>query len=201
MRNTIMTTMQKWALELETQSAGDLESHDVFLDYKLLGVASFVKNIAYEHDDVELLAVASKIEMQVERLIKTEQDALDDHSRWQHEEYEREQQIREICIQHFYTKPAFHVDMSKYQSMIDDAGAFSDARKLASLLKYIDPDRALSKIYCAVKSRLRRYTFEPGPLPSFGDVESAYKVELDEIYRLADAHVPRVLTQYTVAQA
>ncbi|MBI6945187.1 hypothetical protein JET76_28165 [Pseudomonas putida] len=201
MRTTIMTQMQARARQFERQSdpESDLDDDDFFLDYKLLGVASFVKHVAFEHDDLELLALASKVEMQVERVLALQNEAEHERMFAQDQSYAQHERIREACIRYFYNEPAFSVDMSKYRSMIEVAGTFSDPQKLNGLMNYIDADRVLSKIYDRVKSRLRRSTLDTGASPSFEDVSRAYNLELAEIYRLADLHVSRVLQQYAVA--
>ncbi|MEC6742977.1 hypothetical protein [Pseudomonas qingdaonensis] len=198
MREAITAQLQAWAKQFENQSdpESDLEDHDFFLDYKLLGVATFVKHVAFEQDDLELLALASKVEMQVEREIALQDEAQRDHMLAQDQSYGRHERVREICIQHFYTAPAFRVDMSKYQALIEAAGEFADSRKFSGLLNYIDADRVLSKIYDRVKKRLNRTTVAGGPLPTLEDVTKAYDLELEEVYRLADTHVERVLHQY-----
>ncbi|SCZ22868.1 MULTISPECIES: hypothetical protein [unclassified Pseudomonas] len=204
MRESIKVTLQAWVSQLEAQRVADAEyaEDDVFLDYKVLGAATFLKQIAYEQDDMELLAIASKAEIQVKRLIEAEDEAERERLCMQEEEYEADQRIREICIHHFFIEPAFSVDMSKYEAMIEaSAAGFSDPHKLASLKKYVDTAQVLNKIYDKVKSRLRRASALNGGLPTFEEVLRAFEAELQEIYRLADAHVPKVIIRHAEAQA
>jgi len=119
MRDSIKAILQTWVNELEAQKATETDyvEYDVYLDYKTLGAATFLKQVAYQQDDMELLALASKVEMQVERIIQAEDDAENEADQERHErhlqEYESDKQIRAICIHYFYTEPAFSVDMSK----------------------------------------------------------------------------------------
>jgi len=202
MRDKIKATLQAWVSLLEVQKAteADYGEYDFFLDYKVLGVATFLKQVAYQQDDLELLAIASKVEMQVERMINAEEDAEEETERERHEIWqqvsEADQLIRAICIRHFYTEPAFSVDMSKYVSMVEaSSSSFSDPYKLASLRRYVDTEEVLNKIFDKVKSRLRR-TNLAGLVPTFDDVSQAFGIELQEIYRLADAHVERVIMKH-----
>ncbi|QXI07014.1 hypothetical protein HU718_004780 [Pseudomonas tensinigenes] len=203
MRDLIKVNLQAWINRLETQDSSEIdEEYEFFLDYKLLGVATFLKQIAYEQDDLELLAISSKVEMQVLRMLQDEEKA--DHEREEIEEqaYELDRKVREVCIQHFYTEPAFSVDMSKYEEMITvSAESFSDPYKLSSLKKYVDAQQVLTKIYEKVKNRLWRASSIHGLVPTLKDVSEAFDVELHEIYRLADIHVSRVVTQYAKAPA
>jgi len=199
MRDSIKSILQAWVSQLEAQKATetDYDNYEVFLDYKVLGAATFLKQVAFQQDDLELLAIASKVEMQVERLIKAEEDSQEEAEREQHEMWElvseADQQIRAICIRHFYTEPAFSVDMSKYVSMVEASSAsFSDPYKLASLRRYVDEEQVLNKVFEKVKSRLRRTNLS-GLVPAFDDVSKAFVIELQEIYRLADAHVEKVI--------
>lgn len=198
MRDAIKVSLQAWVSRLEAQNVNDDDDHkyDFFLDYKVLGIATFLKQIAYEHDDLELLAIASKVEMRVEQMIEEDDEADRERQDMQEEEYEADQKIRDACIHYFYTEPAFLVDMSKYETMIQASDAnISDAKKLAGLRRYIDSRQVLGKICENVKSRLRR-TFTGGGVPTFNEVSEAFDIELCEIYRLADIHVARVLTQH-----
>lgn len=202
MRDSIKAILQAWVSQLEVQKATetDYDDYEVFLDYKVLGAAAFLKQVAFQQDDLELLAIASKVEMQVERLIKTEEDAEEEADQERHErhlqEYEADRQIRAVCIHYFYTEPAFSVDMSKYTSMVEAASEnFSDPYKLASLRRYVDEKEVLNKIFEKVKSHLRRANWG-GPTPTFDEVAQAFAAELQEIYRLADAHVDRVIARH-----
>ncbi len=199
MRDSIKATLQAWVSQLEAQkdTQPGYGDYEFLLDYKVLGAATFLKQVAYMHDDLELLAIASKVEMQVELIIKAEEDAEEEAEREQQEMWElaseADQQIKAICIRHFYTEPAFSVDMSKYVSMVEASSAsFSDPYKLASLRRYVDKDEVLNKIFDKVKSRLRRTTLYES-VPTFDEVSQAFGIELQEIYRLADAHVERVI--------
>lgn len=201
MRDFIKVNLQAWIHRLETQDLSETdEEYEFFLDYKLLGIATFLKQIAYEQDDLELLAISSKVEMRVLRMLQEEEKADYKIEAIEEQAYELDRKVREVCIQHFYTEPAFSVNMSKYEEMIAaSAESFSDPYKLSSLNKYVDPQQALTKIYEKVKSRLWGASSIHGLVPTFKDVSEAFEVELHEIYRLADIHVSRVLTQHSKA--
>lgn len=205
MRDSIKAILQAWVSQLEAQKATETnyDDYEVFLDYKVLGAATFLKQVAFQQDDLELLAIASKVEMQVERLIKAEEDAEEEAEREQQEMWElaseADQQIRAICIRHFYTEPAFSVDMSKYVTMVEtSSSSFSDPYKLASLRRYVDEKQVLTKVFEKVKIRLRRTNLS-GLVPTFDEVSEAFRVELKEIYRLADAHVEKVVLRHANA--
>ncbi|AHZ69165.1 hypothetical protein OU5_2086 [Pseudomonas mandelii JR-1] len=207
MRDSIKATLQAWVSRLEAQTATetDYDDYEYFLDYKVLGAATFLKQVAYQQDDLELLAIATKVEMQVERLIKAEEDAEEEAERERQEMWEQvseaDEQIRAICIRHFYTEPAFSVDMSEYVSIVEaSSDCFSDPYKLASLRRYVDEEQVLNKVFEKVKSRLRRTNLS-GLVPTFDDVSKAFGIELKEVYRLANAHVERTIMKYAKAQS
>lgn len=190
-------------MEAQKTTETDFDDYECFLDYKVLGAATFLKEVAYQQDDLELLAIASKVEMQVERLIKAEEDAEEEAERERQEMWEQvsdaDKQIRDLCIRHFYTDPAFSVDMSKYVSIVEASSAsFSDPYKLASLRRYVDEEQMLNKVFEKVKSRLRR-TNSSGLVPTFDDVSKAFGIELEKVFRLADVHVERTIMKYAKA--
>lgn len=202
MRDSIKATLQAWVSQLEAQKATekDYDDYEFFLDYKVLGVATFLKQVAFQQDDLELLAIASKVEMQVELLIKAEEDAEEDAEREMYETWEQvsdaDKQIKSLCIHHFYTEPAFSIDMSKYVALVEDySESFSDPHRLASLRRYVDEEQVLNKIFDKVKSRLRRANLS-GVVPTFDDVSKAFDIELEGVYRLADIHVERTIMKY-----
>lgn len=166
-----------------------------------MGIATFLKRVAYQEDDLDLLAFASKAEMQVESMIcasEAAEEAADrEHNAQQQEYYERDERIRKACVYHFYTVPAFSVDMSKYDKMVEGAATrFIDPYKLSSLRKYLNSDQVLGRIYEKVKSRLRCTSDLAGTSPTLDEIAQAFDVELVNIYRLADAHVARTIAQY-----
>lgn len=79
--------------------------------------------------------------MQVESMISAyeaaEEEADREHNEQQQAYYEQGERIRKACAYHFYTVPAFSVDTSKYDVMVQDAAArFTDRYKLSSLRRY-----------------------------------------------------------------
>lgn len=204
MKATLKAHLQSWMSQLEAQQGRDHDlysDYDFFLEYKVSGIATFLKKVAYQEDDLELLAFASKAEMQVEsmiRAIEAEEEAADrEHDAQQQEYYERDERIRKACAYHFYTIPAFSVDMSKYDVMVEEAAPrFTDPYKLSSLRKYLESDQVLGRVYEKVKSRLRRTFDSAGTPPALEEIAQAFDVELANINRLADAHVARTIAQY-----
>ncbi|WP_323601350.1 hypothetical protein [Pseudomonas putida] len=204
MKATLKAHLQSWMNQLEAQQNRDHDlnsDYDFFLEYKVLGIATFLKKAAYQEDDLELLALASKAEMQVESLIRAneaEEEAADrEHDALEQACYERSERIRMACAYHFYTIPAFSVDMSKYDVMVEEAAPrFTDPYKLSSLRKYLQSDQVLGRIFQKVQYRLR-HTFDPAQTPpALEDIAQAFNAELIEINRLADVHVARTIAQY-----
>jgi hypothetical protein len=210
MKATLKAHLQLWMSRLEAQqdTERDLSSdydpysdYDFFLEYKVMGIATFLKQVAYQEDDLDLLALASKTEMQVESIIcanEAAEEAADrEHNEQQQAHYEQDERIRKACVYHFYTVPAFSVDVSKYNVMVEGAASkFTDPYKLSSLRRYLEIDQVLARVYEKVKSRLRRTFDRVGDSPTLEDIAQAFDVEMMSIYRLADAHVERTIAQY-----
>jgi hypothetical protein len=208
MKATLKAHLQSWVGRLEAQqdtgpSFGfrPLFGLRLFLGVQGAGIATFLKQVAYQEDDLELLAFASKAEMQVESMISAdeaaEEEADREHNEQQQAYYEQGERIRKACAYHFYTVPAFSVDTSKYDVMVQDAAArFTDRYKLSSLRRYLESDQVLSGVYEKVKSRLRRTFDRLGDSPTLEEIAQAFDAELLNNYRLADAHVGRTIAQY-----
>ncbi|UVH53749.1 hypothetical protein P0D91_27120 [Pseudomonas sp. CBSPBW29] len=210
MKATLKAHLQTWMNRLEALQDTEHDRHsdydpysdyDFFLEYKVMGIATFLKQVAYQEDDLDLLAFASKAEMQVESMIRdneaAEEEADREHQELQQESYEHDERIRKACAYHFYTVPAFSIDTSKYEVMVQDAASrFTDPYKLSSLRRYLESDQVLGRVYEKVKSRLRRTFDRVGDSPTLEEIAQAFDVEMTNIYRLADAHVDRTIAQY-----
>lgn len=210
MKATLKAHLQTWMNRLEALQDTEHDRHsdydpysdyDFFLEYKVMGIATFLKQVAYQEDDLDLLAFASKAEMQVESMIRdneaAEEKADREHQELQQESYEHDERIRKACAYHFYTVPAFSIDTSKYEVMVQDAASrFTDPYKLSSLRRYLESDQVLGRVYEKVKSRLRRTFDRVGDSPTLEEIAQAFDVEMTNIYRLADAHVDRTIAQY-----
>ncbi len=210
MKATLKAHLQTWMNRLEALQDTEHDRHsdydpysdyDFFLEYKVMGIATFLKQVAYQEDDLDLLAFASKAEMQVESMIRdneaAEEEADREHQELQQESYEHDERIRKACAYHFYTVPAFSIDTSKYKVMVQDAASrFTDPYKLSSLRRYLESDQVLGRVYEKVKSRLRRTFDRVGDSPTLEEIAQAFDVEMSNIYRLADAHVDRTIAQY-----
>ena len=95
MLDVIKATLNAWVSQLDAQRVSESnysDEHDVYLDYKVLGVATFLKHVAYQQDDLELLAIASKVEMQVEQMILADDEEQDEAEQ---ERQEMQQRIYE----------------------------------------------------------------------------------------------------------
>lgn len=207
MKAALKAHLQSWMGRLEAQQDTERDrcsdfdpcsDYNFFLEYKVMGIATFLKQVAYQEDDLDLLALASKAEMQVESMIRdnevAEEEADREHHEQQQESYEHDERIRKACAYHFYTDAAFSVDMSKYEVMVQDAAArFIDPYKLSSLRRYLESDQVLGRIYEKVKSRLRRTFDRVGDSPTLEEIAQAFDAELLNIYRLADAHIERTI--------
>lgn len=201
MRSAIKANLEAWVEKLESQQNvdGNYLDHDFFLEYKLLGVATFLKQIAFAGDDMELLAIASKAEILVMKKVQADEEAEHEEDLLRQQQYEADERIRKLCYHYFYTEPAFSVDMSKYEALINSSAKnFSDPYKLSSLRRYVEQSQVLAKLYDKVKARLRRGCGGQAT-PTFEDVARAFDAELPVIYRRADAHVERTIAQYAAA--
>ena len=210
MKATLKAHLQTWMSRLEALQDTEHDRHsdydpysdyDFFLEYKVMGIATFLKQVAYQEDDLDLLAFASKAEMQVESMIRdneaAEEEADREHQELQQESYEHDERIRKACAYHFYTVPAFSIDTSKYEVMVQDAASrFTDPYKLSSLRRYLESDQVLGRVYEKVKSRLRRTFDRVGDSPTLEEIAQVFEAELLNIYRLADVHVERTIAQY-----
>lgn len=210
MKAALKAHLQSWMGRLEAQQDTERDrcsdsdpysDYDFFLEYKVMGIATFLKQVAYQEDVLDLLALASKAEMQVESMIRdneaAEEEADREHHEQQQESYEHDERIRKACAYHFYTDAAFSVDMSKYEVMVQEAAArFTDPYKLSSLRRYLESDQVLGRVYEKVKSRLRRTFDRVGDSPTLEEIAQAFDVEMMNIYRLADAHVDRTIAQH-----
>jgi len=210
MKAALKAHLQSWMGRLEAQQDTERDrcsdfdpdsDYDFFLEYKVMGIATFLKQVAYQEDDLDLLALASKAEMQVESMIRdneaAEEEADREHQERQQENYEHDERIRKACAYHFYTVPAFSIDTSKHEVMVQDAASrFTDPYKLSSLRRYLESDQVLGRVYEKVKSRLRRTFDRVGDSPTLEEIAQAFDVEMTNIYRLADAHVDRTIAQY-----
>jgi phage gp36-like protein len=199
MRETIKAALVETAKKFELQVRSELvdSANDSFLDYKALGVAAFVKEIAYAHDDLELLAIASRLEMQVEKSIEAENTAEYEFHETQMREYEYRIQISEMCHRYSHSELAPLIDMSKYQQMVENsAPGFSDSSRLSALLKYVDPEEVLRKVISRMEGELWRNSVCDQKMPVLEDILKVFHSELSAIYRLADGHVSRVIARY-----
>lgn len=199
MREIIKTTLQQWVeqFEKQQQQAFNMEAYDFYLDSHLLGVAKFLKEIAFSLDDVELLGISTKLEMYIEKKLDEESQA--GITRMLELEYNHEfrENIRKICIKYFYTEPKFTVDMSKYKAEVEQYSEFfSDPKKLTSLMKYIDEKNVLDKIYRTVKNVVLYKFISLGKPPELKDLEVEFTTQLQDTYRRADEHVYKTLARY-----
>ncbi len=110
-----------------------------YLDYQLLGASKFIKSIAYKIENVELLGLAAKIELDVLHDIEEENQAHNDFYQYQSEEYDFSMKARKFCIQLFYEEPRYRADMTRYNELIEaNIKILEQADLLKKLKRYVD---------------------------------------------------------------
>lgn len=194
MKEAIKDLLNEWSGRLSRQNA-DMEAsnptddHDHYLDRHLFGAALFIKEIAHKESNIELLGIASKIELDLKERFLAEDAAYEEYDRDRMLSYEIEQNVRKECIKHFFNEPKFRVDISKYNSLIEaNKEKITDESIISSLEKYLDPEKALKKIYNDVKHTLQfKFSTEKTTrLPDVREIREEFDRELLDFYRRAD---------------
>ena len=124
----------------------ELYDHGSFLEYQLLGVATFVKSLAYKTDNTELLGIASKMEIDVLADIEKETDSEQHHEF--SEQFEFYEHARKLCIKLFYKENRYQVNMNEFLDILNkNKEVLQSAGFLEQLEKYINEENVLKKIY------------------------------------------------------
>lgn len=199
MREAIKNVLEFWVDRLRSQEdhGWDNEDYDIFLPHHLLGAAKFMKDVAFEVNDLELLGAFTQIEMGLqERMRQQELEEIAEDEALDQMENDQEA-IRLLCLKCFYKDSIFSVDMSKYLNMVEAVqDRFIDSYRLSSLIKYLDEDKVLSRIYEKVKSDLYVAYAAGGGMPNKDDVVKAFEARLSSVCKLADAHVASTIAKY-----
>jgi hypothetical protein len=201
MRDSVLALLKDWKKTLAAQDADPsllsddaFPSGDHYLDRHLHGVALFLKTVAHRADDMELLGLCSKIEMDLKERFAAEDRAFDEQQRAGEREAAAMDAVKEVCIRYFYKEQAFSLDLSKYRQMIDEAvPRVTDSAELKKLRRYIDEKRWLDRLYATTKNSLMPYGNLDAPLPTFDDVKTVFEDALADLLRRADKYVPAQL--------
>ncbi|MDK9779137.1 MULTISPECIES: hypothetical protein [unclassified Vibrio] len=166
---------------------------DNFEEYQLLGAAKYAKSIAYKLEDLDLLGLASKIEIELLERIKTENEyylSFDEAP----SEFPHLEDGREFCKDLFYKQKRYRVDMKPYRRLLfDHEETFMSAGLYDSLVKYLDEDAVLHKIYNQVKHKIMYY--QGATLPEINKVDALFNEAFEDICRKADKHLERQLSK------
>ncbi|MGH9896594.1 MAG: hypothetical protein ACREA0_32270 [bacterium] len=80
-----------------------------------MGAALFIKQVASKSNDLELLGLAAWIEMALTERFQGKSSKQKAWEEQQQAEIKFHEQVREICILHFFKEPKFKVDLSRYR--------------------------------------------------------------------------------------
>ncbi|RXF05684.1 hypothetical protein [Pseudoalteromonas phenolica] len=145
LKDELMALFAKYDKQKFDQVNGDYDSseYESFLEYQLLGVSKFIKSIAYKMEEVELLGVATKIELDILHDIEKENQERDEYYQFQSDEHEYYMQARSFCIQLFYEECRYHADMTKYHDIVEENRfSLEKAGLLDKLKRYIDEKKS-----------------------------------------------------------
>jgi UTP:GlnB (protein PII) uridylyltransferase len=195
MREAVIKQLDIWT-EIYTHQRPEDES-DLF-GYNVEGVAMFVKQLAVNCEDMELLGKATRLELHIERKRRENRLAEEEQEQQTAHEFDFYKKVRKLCIKYFYHEPSFVIDMSKYRILVNKyATSFSDDKALARLKKYIDEKHILDTIYAGVRDSVGFTFFDMGRMPEFEDIKDAFTRSLHDVYRRADAHVVKIIAKHT----
>lgn len=190
-QNELLALSEQYDLEKKYWIEDESARWDSNSDRELIGVAKFVKSIAYKQKYLELLGIATKIELDVQRDLdeKIEDMNLD----WEfNDPYPHADTARLSCITWFYEEKRYAVDMSKYKKIVDDnEDLLKNSGLYDRLVRYIDEKKVLDKIYNEVKHSLM-HSSDHLP-PEVTQADELFSVVLQDIYRKADLHISKQL--------
>lgn len=193
LQNELLALKERYELEKKFWNENEDESArwDSDSDRELIGVAKFIKLVAYKSDCLELLGIATKIELDVQQDL--DQKIEDMNLDWVYEDpYPHADMARLSCIAWFYEENRYVVDMSKYKKIVDDNEIIlKNAGLYDRLVRYVDEKKVLDKIYNEVKHSLMHSSNEGSP--DVIQADELFSVELQEIYRKADLHLQKQL--------
>lgn len=128
---------------------------------------------------------------------------------FQEEAINYDQEVKKLCILHFFKEPRYVVDMSRYRDMIDMVSGL-DTKVREGLDKYLNESKILSDIYLKVRNHFQLGAFAAclhgewiesrdslPSLPSVADIDGRFQIEMEDVYRRADHTVARRIEQGT----
>ena len=172
------------------------QEDNYFFDYELIGVSKYLKLISQASGDMELLGIATHLEQEAKKSIDEEMEAQFEYQEEMLMEMENDEAIKQLCIDLFYKQCLFCVPMAKYADMVsglegDCTG--TNTLEFERLKKYIDEKNVLDKAYTKTKNNLQgeRIRGKLKEVPSADRVKAEFEAVKQDIYRRADAHVPK----------
>ncbi|GAA0688201.1 hypothetical protein ISN75_13765 [Dyella marensis] len=128
---------------------------------------------------------------------------------FQEEAINYDQEVKKLCILHFFKEPRYVVDMSRYREMIDMVSGL-DTNVREGLDKYLNESKILSDIYLKVRNHFQLGAFAAclhgeriesrdslPRLPSVADIDGRFQIEMGDVYRRADHTVAKRIEQGT----
>jgi hypothetical protein len=198
MRVTVLQVLATWRAKLAAQDealergALDRRENDVWLDRHLVGVARFLKEVGHKENDVELLGLATKAEIDLSERFASARKSYQMHQ----EDLEREndfyEDIRELCRSLFYEQRSFRVDSSRWRQMLDERAAeIGEVGEIGQLRAYIDEKRILNDVYYGTLKAVSAHPpgEVPATLPSFDGIKAAFERTYARACGRADKHV------------
>jgi hypothetical protein len=193
MHDIITRLLSKWLERYydDQDPLNDDEERDWWLDHHLMGVALFLKQVACESEDMELLGFAAKVEMILAEHFQREKEewkADEEMREAQMEEMKRPDPVEERC-RLYLQDPSFLVDVSRYHDLID-AAKIEDRKVLFGLYKYLDERKVLKNIKSAVISTFvyHHHLKSPDDI-GLDDIRREFDRRLTDFYRRADKTV------------
>lgn len=173
--------------------------NEVGTDYnedEIIGIAAFVKEVAFRADNVELLGLATKLEMICAQKKDAEKEVCDQWEEMQQQEVEQSygfyREAKKICSKAFFKSNKLSVDMGKYRDLLEEnEPLLTEWGGYERLHRYIDEENVLMKVYQSVKSAMAARTL----LPTEEDVLIEYRFQVTEIYRKADMYLASQLAK------
>lgn len=192
LKNELLALRERYDLEKKSWDEDESARWDSNLDRELIGIAKFIKLVAYNSSDcLELLGIATKIELDVQQDL--DQKAEDLNLDWEYENpFPHLDTARRSCITWFYDEKRFVVDMSQYRKIVDEhEKCLKKAGLYDRLVRYVDEKKVLDKIYNKVKNSLR-YSSDESSL-DVTQADELFSVALQDIYKKADLHIQKQL--------
>ncbi|EPZ2383018.1 hypothetical protein ACXLPV_004818 [Vibrio parahaemolyticus] len=164
-----------------------------FFEYQLLGALTFLKEAFHDTEDLELLGLISKLEMQIHRDMAEEQQYENEHHELELEAMRYSDSVRKYCIDLFYNEKRYQLDFSQFRSEVkQNKGLLSEAGLYEQLIRYLDENKKLDAIYNEVKYAALKVDHE-GDLPSIEQIDELFAQYKDKIDNNAKKHIAKQL--------